>query len=139
MKKHICIDKIQENSNELSNCTICDTSFENDVKLKSHQCSKVHEGKKSYDCNFCDATFIDSDTLTKHDKLYHEGTQKCDQCGKTYTNKFVLRKHIREIHMDIRKQFQCEYCPLIFNSKVGMKYHISREHENTHRPSVHLL
>ena len=34
--------------------------------------------------------------------------------------------------MDIRKQFQCEYCPLIFNSKVGMKYHISREHDNTH-------
>ena len=53
-------------------CDICDATFSVKYKLKTHY---VHEGNKPYECDIYSATFALRDSLKGHSALVHEGNK----------------------------------------------------------------
>ena len=58
------------------------------VKLNGH-ISLVHEGKKSFDCNSCEASFEDKSNLERHIASVHEEKMPYT-CGNSFNQKFGL-------------------------------------------------
>ena len=56
-------------------CNICDANFARKPYLKGHIAS-VHEGKKPYKCNICDTSFTRKENLNRHIALVHEGKKE---------------------------------------------------------------
>ena len=57
--------------------------------LNSHM-ESVHEKKKPYKCEICDANFTEKQGMVSHTQSVHEGIKpfKCDICDATFTQKF---------------------------------------------------
>ena len=66
----------------------------------------VHEGKKPFKCETCDATFARKNKFTRKDNLnthiatVHEEMKpfKCDLCNTKFTSKHSLNGHIAAVH-----------------------------------------
>ena len=53
-------------------CNICDANFARKAHLNVHLAS-IHEGKKPFQCNLCETSFVQKGTLKKHLASIHEG------------------------------------------------------------------
>ena len=61
----------------------------------------VHEGKKPFKCNLCDASFAEKCNLKKHVSTVHEGKKpfKCDICKADFTSKQIMNTHISSVFL----------------------------------------
>ena len=66
----------------------------------------VHEGKKPFKCDICDANFTQKPNLKQHIESDNEGKKpfKCDMCDTSFVFKHYLQGHIASIHEN-RKPF----------------------------------
>ena len=62
----------------------------------------VHEGKKPFKCNICEANFSRKDGLKTHVMNIHEQKKplKCSICEATFSEKIGLKTHILNIHKE---------------------------------------
>ena len=65
----------------------------------NHHITTIHEGKKPYQCNYCDSQFFNMNQLKKHRVSVHEKvSHNCDLCGKVFFQKGHLNRHTRNVH-----------------------------------------
>ena len=68
--------------------------------------------------------------MDRHISAVHEGKKQfqCDICNAQFGEKAKLKIHVATVH-EGKKPFQCEICNAEFTSKHGIKGHITRIHE----------
>ena len=72
-------------------CDKCDMSYTTNQKLKFHKMS-VHDGIK-LNCPHCDVKLANPDTLQKHIKKQHEGSNNFDRPPPEIPNQPLFQKY----------------------------------------------
>ena len=89
------------------------------VRLVMH-IAAVHEGKKPFKCETCDATFARKNDFTRKDNLntVHEEMKpfKCHLCNTKFTQKCHLNGHMASVH-EGKKPSKCDTCDATFARK----------------------
>ena len=69
------------------------------VNLNKH-IESVHDGKKAFKCNICDASFSQKGNLNVHIDSVHEEMKpfKCKICDASFSRKATLKRHIESVH-----------------------------------------
>ena len=97
--------------------------------MKVHIAS-VHEGNKPFQCNICDASFVEKRGLNRHVASVHEKKKpfQCSICNYGSAEKSKLKGHIASVHEGIRP-FQCNICDASFVGKGDLNRHVASVHE----------
>ena len=121
------------------NCELCNMNFLTPDHFRRHIKAKhmftVHEGQKSFSCNFCQKVFTAKRNLEHHIKHVHERADKvynCEKCDKTFQWEVSLNKHIAAVHDIGKKQYQCEVCSKYFGWKESLAKHMATIHSTAH-------
>ena len=93
--------------------------LDNHITLRCRPTNKVrneiHEKKKKYKCQKCDAKYMRKSELENHEAAVHEGIKrfKCDLCENRFSSKGNLKVHMKRIHdpnWNVNDSFQL-ICP----------------------------
>ena len=70
--------------------------------IMNQHIATVHEGKKPFKCEACDARFGRKDTMNQHIEAKHEGKKpfKCEACDAKFTTKQSMTNHIESKHKE---------------------------------------
>merc|ERR1712037_1082744 len=104
-------------------------------RLEEH-IETVHEGKKSYQCQICNADFASSSHLNVHLKQNHipnvEKEHECEICSDRIIGFEAYKKHIEDAHpgTKIRKKGSetCPHCAKDLSNKQRLRMHIRTVH-----------
>jgi len=112
-----------DNNVKLYQCDICQKTFKDRSKLRSHR--EIHTEERNVICPDCGKGFKTMNCLRNHKRLHMpERTYfNCDQCEKRYTQKIQLKKHIEIVHM-LRRDFVCNTCGSSFGTNSVLKMHL---------------
>ena len=66
-------------------CEICNAEFGQKSDLNKHV-AVVHEGKKQFTCDICNSEFGQKGTLKQHVVVVHEGNKQCEICNRNFEN-----------------------------------------------------
>ena len=82
-------------------------------------------------CSACGKTLKGKGTLQSHKKFHCSGQATlrknfCDKCGQKFSSPNYLRVHIKVAHESFA--FQCEFCPMTFNSRAKYYSHKNISH-----------
>ena len=124
LKKHEF--NVHENEKPSNICHICNKVFKNSKHyINKHRLAKhiasVHEGKKPFSCNICNATFTVKKSMKNHISIYHY----CDLCFIEVVNK---KEHFKSVH-EVIKVYNCDICQLTFAEKKLKENHTSKVHK----------
>ena len=122
-------------------CIDCEKLFRTKTDLSSHRHS-VHNQKDEYKCNHCEWIFSTKSNLKKHLKKINNGSQeepnvpdnsnsggtinivyKCTECNEEYVNKWHLTRHKKNVHNKTGEQYNCSFCPKIFQTETSLNTH----------------
>ena len=84
-------------------CRFCRFTTEQGLWTLRAHIKSVHEGKKSFRCSYCVASFSQQSNLTRHIQTNHEPFE-CSFCFLRFAEKVQLNTHIESVH-DSQKQF----------------------------------
>ena len=92
----------------------------------------MHEGKKQFKCDICEAEFGQKVILNRHVATVHEGKKpfKCEICDARlrFGYKCALNRHVATAHKG-KKQFKCDICYAKYKSANGLSYHRKSVHK----------
>ena len=79
-------------------CNLCDKKCRDEVQLKHHMYK--HTGERPYECNQCEATFNQSNALSRHKRVIHSGIRPypCKLCSFRGGQAYDLVRHIKSVH-----------------------------------------
>lgn len=134
-----CINQRIEETLKMMYCDLCDFQSRVRRKLAFHM-----ESHMIFKCNVCQLILKTKNTLSTHLKRYFEHFI-CHRCGLTFKNAVKFKDHVKRHDPDfvkrIRKsyksligEFQCRFCPLIFNVKNNCLVHEDRIHKKSTNP-----
>ena len=91
--------------------------------------ASVHEGKKHFKCNICDAGFTQKASMNGHISSVHEGKKpfKCSMCDASFSGKRKLNEHIVTVH-EKNNDSKCDACDARFTKKTSLNSHIASVH-----------
>ena len=90
--------------------------------MTTHQPSE-----KPFSCSHCDKTFVDSESLIKHERTHSSDKPfSCSHCDKEFTTADDLKNHDNK-HSD-QKAFSCTECDKNFSDSKSLKDHKSTTH-----------
>ena len=82
-------------------------------------------------CDNCASIFKRKADLRRHEISQHfEFKHSCDVCGSKFTRLESLLLHLRNIHDNNEKTFQCDKCEETFNKKANFIRHIDSRDKN---------
>ena len=86
-----------------------------------------------YECNICDAKFIDIETLKRHNEDYHKLSllYQCQQCEENFHRKEDFENHMENLHIEsilASDYFKCQICEQTFSSDESFITHMEKEH-----------
>ncbi|XP_060807440.1 zinc finger protein 845 [Amyelois transitella] len=128
-------------------CTLCCVPFPHQDALRLHYarvhncyydgCLKRHlQTHRATVCTLCCVPFPHQDALRLHyarvHNCYYDGVhigEKCPHCGLVCGNNSLLNKHIKRMHKDRTKKYQCDYCQRLYLTKGEVRAHIMWSHE----------
>ena len=122
-----CLAPIQTQSVENSKIEADDETFQDATEEPNEA---VHEGKKPYKCNICDAQF-EIETDLKNDLESDHGGKKVFKCYSCDSNSILetfLHDHIGSVH-EGKKPFECNFCDSDFISQADLRNHTRSVHE----------
>ncbi|KAF0311700.1 Protein suppressor of hairy wing [Amphibalanus amphitrite] len=87
----------------------------------------VHEGKKGFECESCDKTFVRKEDLARHSVL-HQGSRvhRCPICEKTFAIKPSLKIHLLTHTKEPPRS--CEECGRAFIRQDCLLRHMRKKH-----------
>ena len=112
-------------------CEHCNAKFANFELIKEH-INSIHP--KVFNCSICSSGFPTKTELSKHLFNFHDKKEEgtCPICHKVFdkfNDRFTLVKnHILIVH-EGKKPYTCHICNAGFASRLGMKAHITRVHD----------
>ncbi|XP_050522048.1 gastrula zinc finger protein XlCGF7.1-like isoform X1 [Daktulosphaira vitifoliae] len=125
---------VQQNLDHIK-CNICAKNFSRLSNLKNH-ILMIHEGKKPFKCEMCNATFPRKDYLILHYAIHSNEPEfkdqllikkfKCQICEKSFSNLSSFHRH-EWLHKE-EKPYQCDCCKLFFVRKDALIVHIRTKH-----------
>ena len=92
------------------------------TEIKQQKPAPVHEEKKPFKCEICDATFTSNQILEGHVISDHEASKK--------------RKVLTSDENEQPKRFSCEICDASFSQNGGLTRHIKTIHAGIKSPQV---
>lgn len=110
-------------------CLICNKSFSHSSYMRYHE--KIHTGLQPHQCSICGQTFRTNNKLNFHLKCHASTTMKCPICDKEI-KEHRLKLHMRNVHENEHRPYQCTVCLLTFKTAKTMKTH-SYRHSNVKR------
>ena len=150
-------------------CPVCQKKFK--YKASVNRCLELHgnleQPKLVCPVENCGASVTTKEGLRGHVKKHGERTRfPCDICTKTLSGKAELTRHLKYVHGDTERKFECTVCGLkcitgsqmrnhmqthskqrfpclfegcksISNTQYGLNYHFKKKHgQINHRKSV---
>ncbi|KAM9847226.1 zinc finger and BTB domain-containing protein 16-A isoform 2-T2 [Aulostomus maculatus] len=115
--------------NQHERCNVCSAELPDNEAVEQHR--KMHSGMKTYGCELCGKSFLDSLRLRMH-LLSHSGSDMaifCLLCGKRFQTQTALQQHM-EVHAGVRS-YICSECNRTFPSHTALKRHL-RSHTGDH-------
>ena len=118
--------------NEIQECTKCDYKTSLPNEMKQHY-KRRHTDEMLETCEFCGDVFKG---LKKHLIRTGCGGQKiaknvpCNQCPKTFSSKIEMRTHVKRIHENVKDKV-CPHCSYATYSGFNLKLHVSKMHLGT--------
>ena len=132
-EKHRC----KESASLKFQCKLCGQRCTSEAFLKKHD-NEFHKKIKSHFCDLCGSGFVKRSDMLRHQRIFHEGTEKyspCDICGKIFTNRY-LKIHRFNVHvrkqgegLELEKFCQCEVCGKLFQTDRLLKAHMTRHQD----------
>ena len=88
------------------------------------------EGKKEWQCKFCEYNSLLRSNLLKHIISVHEGKKpyQCSICNAKFTENGSLKRHISSVH-EGKKPHHCTECNNYFTTKTSLTKHIAATHK----------
>ena len=77
----------------------------------------VHENKKAFKCNICDASFTKKGNLNVPILSF-----KCNTCEPSFAWKYDLKEHITSVH-EGKKPYECNICNTSSAKRNHLKTH----------------
>lgn len=106
----------------------CGKSFRYEKQLSKHNESvhvKIDRGI-NYPCPDCDLIFNRRLELREHSFDHYSGKIfQCNQCEMKFKKRKLLTIH-ESVHKNV--SFQCDFCPMTFQTKGGRRKHITKVH-----------
>jgi len=142
-RRNMAISNVQMESNSgPCVCAWCGKVFKNNTGLSIHE-NWVHkglgqrEGSASHECGICKKTCKSFAALRNHEMQKHDVKREwpCETCGVVFTKGKELKKHRMREHNEQR--YECEVCQATFISREGWKIHMYKQH--TDGTCLHLL
>lgn len=113
----------QETRNQHERCNVCGVELPDNAAVEQHR--KMHSGMKTYGCELCGKSFLDSLRLRMH-LLSHSAGEKaivCDQCGAQFQTEESLEAH-RQIHTGSDMAIFCLLCGKRFQTQTALQQHM---------------
>ncbi|XP_053619295.1 zinc finger and BTB domain-containing protein 41-like isoform X2 [Plodia interpunctella] len=112
-------------------CAVCSKGY------KSKSCLKRHlQTHLSTVCILCCVPFEHQEALRLHyahvHNSYYDGVnigERCPHCALVCASNALLNKHIKRMHRDRTKKYQCDYCQRLYLTKGEVRAHILWSHE----------
>ncbi|XP_061608032.1 zinc finger and BTB domain-containing protein 16-A isoform X3 [Phyllopteryx taeniolatus] len=112
-----------EGRNQHERCNVCGVELPDNEAVEQHR--KMHSGMKTYGCELCGKSFLDSLRLRMH-LLSHSAGEKaivCDQCGAQFQTEESLEAH-RQIHTGSDMAIFCLLCGKRFQTQTALQQHM---------------
>ncbi|XP_033982889.1 zinc finger and BTB domain-containing protein 16-A [Trematomus bernacchii] len=109
--------------NQHERCNVCGIELPDNEAVEQHK--KMHSGMKTYGCELCGKSFLDSLRLRMH-LLSHSAGEKaivCDQCGAQFQTEESLESH-RKIHTGSDMALFCLLCGKRFQAQPALQQHM---------------
>ncbi|XP_054873240.1 zinc finger and BTB domain-containing protein 16-A [Amphiprion ocellaris] len=109
--------------NQNMRCNVCGVELPDNEAVEQHR--KMHSGMKTYSCELCGKSFLDSLRLRMH-LLSHSAGEKaivCDQCGAQFQTEESLEAH-RQIHTGSDMAIFCLLCGKRFQTQTALQQHM---------------
>ncbi|KAG7298560.1 hypothetical protein JYU34_018199 [Plutella xylostella] len=108
-------------------CRECNLEFPNNLILKRHYNTHF----PNFKCTVCLKSFMNSQSLTKHERVHLTGPFECNVCHKEYSAYNSLMSHKRRHKKD--PLFKCNMCNIRFATIAKRVKHLELEHGVTEK------
>ena len=122
---------VDKKNSSLSDHEVKNPSLLNNNPINNLPEVKLPEGKKTFQCTTCKASFEDRRSCNAHIEFVHEG-KKPFLNQDSLSKQDIAQLYVSAIHE--RKRHMCEICGKHYAYKRGLKNHIARHHENAGKP-----
>ncbi|CAB3232919.1 unnamed protein product [Arctia plantaginis] len=112
-------------------CDVCSRTFKNKSCLKRHL--QAHQAE-NVPCDLCHLVLKNRHALGQHYLNVHhekyEGAPEvtCALCLRVCATRAMLKRHVRRMHSDRTKKYQCDHCQRYYLTKGEVRSHISWSH-----------
>lgn len=109
-------------------CPHCDKSFIKHTNYREHIKAK-HENSTPFKCDQCHRSYGTQVRLKSHVRQVHTRV-RCEECNQEICNTFILKRHRATVHgIKPDNTFQCDHCPLFYDSKTGLDRHMIKHNK----------
>ncbi len=120
-------------------CSQCEMTFRNPVRLEKHERSHaINTPKRTVKCDHCNLMFKFEHSLNDHIKSFHDELKvfKCEICNREFSRWFNLQRHTVRNHKDslvhLRKEVveksECQICQQTFTTTESARRHMNLVH-----------
>ncbi|XP_043937011.1 zinc finger and BTB domain-containing protein 16 [Protopterus annectens] len=104
-------------------CSVCGAEIPDNETAEQHR--KLHSGIKTFGCELCGKSFLDSLRLRMHLLSHSAGAKAfvCDQCGAQFSKEDALEAH-RQTHTGSDMAVFCLLCGKRFQTQAALQQHM---------------
>lgn len=105
-------------------CLTCNKTFALLNRFRTHQLTHLSNNDRPLKCNYCQAGFVDKQSLRRHTERLHEVEQRhqCEDCGTSFSNYGTYRQHYYTKH---KYEDECRLCKRKVND---LQTHMKQSH-----------
>lgn len=101
-------------------CHFCDKSFNHRRSIESHLPS--HTGTRNHPCSRCEMVFKTQGALYNHEQRHSTAPDQafnCEICDAKFVQRSYYKRHMRLMHSNAQNRFMCDECGKVLNLGSG--------------------